>query len=198
MSRKKLSKGGGVAGIYAESWNYLRESKKYFLFSVFVFLFVVIFGFVFPVFFVEMIQKFIEELVAKTAGMGFLELFLFIFQNNLLAAFFSLFFGILFGIFPFITLLINGYVIGFVARKAIDAAGICVLWRLLPHGIFELPALIISLSLGLKLGMFILAKKKRKYLAFNLINSAKVFLFVVVPLLLVAGIIEAGLMFLVG
>ena len=34
------------------------------------------------------------------------------------------------------------------------------LFRLLPHGIFELPAIFISLGLGLRFGMFIFQKEK--------------------------------------
>jgi len=42
----------------------------------------------------------------------------------------------------------------------VQTDGFLSLWRLLPHGIFELPAVFISLGMGLKIGMFIFQKKK--------------------------------------
>jgi len=38
---------------------------------------------------------------------------------------------------------------------SVGIEGYGILWRLVPHGIFELPAVFISLGLGIKLGTFI-------------------------------------------
>jgi uncharacterized membrane protein SpoIIM required for sporulation len=59
-----------------------------------------------------------------------------------------------------------------------------------------LPAIFISLGLGLKTGMFIFQKDKIKILKKYLYNSIKVFLLIVIPLLIIAGFIEGTLMFL--
>ena len=71
-----------------------------------------------------------------------------------------------------------------------------VLWRIFPHGIFELPAVFISLGLGLKLGTFIFQRNKLKAFAEFFWNSLRVFLFIVLPLLIIAAIIEGSLIFL--
>jgi stage II sporulation protein M len=81
------------------------------------------------------------------------ELISFIFLNNLQSSFFGMVFGIALGIFSMITSVLNGYLLGFVSSKAVYEGGILVLWRLFPHGIFELPALFLSTGLGLKLGL---------------------------------------------
>jgi len=72
------------------------------------------------------------------------------------------------------------------------------LWRILPHGIFELPAVFIALGMGLKFGGFIFQKEKIKSLREYFWNSLRVFLFVVLPLLIIAGIIEGTLIFFSG
>lgn len=194
-----MKKRGGKRG-NTGCWGYVKESKNYLLIVSAIFLFTFLVGFFFPVFFADMVKEFIDNLIAKTEGMGFLQLFLFIFKNNLMTAFSALLFGVVFGLFPLILTILNGYILGFVAGRVFLSSGFFSLWRLLPHGIFELPALIISLSLGLRLGMFIFAKegKRKKVFLYNLKNSFKAFLYVILPLLLIAAFIETCLMFWLG
>ena len=134
-----------------------------------------------------------REIVSKTEGLGTLDMILFIFNNNVKSAFFGLMFGILFGIFPLINALFNGLVLGYVFKLAWGISGVNDFWRILPHGIFELPAIFISLGLGLKLGMFFFTKNWKKELKYRFYSSLKAFIFVVVPLLVVAAIIEGFL-----
>jgi stage II sporulation protein M len=105
--------------------------------------------------------------------------------------------GIFFGVFPIITIIINGYILGYVALATTNAESFFSLWRILPHGIFELPAVFISLGLGLKLGTFIFHDDKIKSLKEFFVSSIKVFLFIIVPLLIVAAVIEGALIFLI-
>lgn len=195
MDKMKIRKGN-----YKRCWKYLKESQNYFLIVLLIFSFSFIIGFLFPVFLVDMISEFIEQIIAKTEGMNFLQLLVFILQNNLMTAFFGLLLGVILGLLPLLLSFLNGYVLGFVANISIKAVGLSSLWRLFPHGIFELPALIISLGLGLKLGMFVFAKpgKRKSTLLYNLENSLRVFLFVIIPLLIIAAFIETILIFLLG
>jgi len=197
---KKLSREKRKRGSYIECWRYLEKNKIYFLIISLIFLVSLIIGFFFPVFLVDVIEKFLKELVGKTTGMNFFQLLIFIFQNNLLTAFVGLLFGIFLGLFPLLLSSLNGYVLGFVFERTVKVGGYGVLWRIFPHGIFELPALIISLGLGLRLGMSIFSRKKdiKKELLYNLESSLRVFLFIVLPLLLIAAIIESALIFLLS
>jgi stage II sporulation protein M len=185
-------------GIYTACWSYIKESRNYFYIILVIFLVSVLVGFFFPVFFKDLINQLMQTLTERTKGMGFLQLFSFILQNNATTAFTGLILGLAFGLFPLVLTIINGYVLGYVSGKVSGAEGVGVLFRLLPHGIFELPALIISLGLGLKLGMFLFSKNPRKQQAYNFENSMKVFLFVIIPLLIIAAFIEAGLIILLG
>jgi len=183
---------------YYRAWKYLKESRIYFWIIAALFLISILIGVIFPVFFQEFIKQLIENLAEKTKGMGFFQLFVFILQNNVMTAFLGLLLGLILGLLPLLLVLFNGYVLGFISGKVAGVEGSGILLRLLPHGIFEIPALIISLGLGLKLGMFVFSKKPGKQLAYDLENSLRVFLFVIIPLLLIAGLIEAGLIFILG
>jgi len=183
---------------YRESWNYLNESKKFIYAIIVVFFLSFIFGFFVPTpdAVAEKIFEIINELIEETEGMSQTGLISFIFLNNLQSSFFGMIFGFFFGIFPMISAIFNGYLIGFVASLATKAEGFFVLWRLFPHGIFELPAIFISLGLGLRISTFIFQKDKIGSLKKYSFDSLKVFLFIVVPLLIIAAIVEGSLIFL--
>ncbi len=193
MAKKKIKKGN-----YEKCWSYLKESRSYFLAIIIIFVFSILIGFFFPAFLKELINSIIQNLAEKTQGMGFPQLFLFILENNVMTSFFGLILGVFLGVIPLILVVFNGYVLGFVSVKVAGAAGYFSLVRLLPHGIFEMPALIISLGLGLKLGRFIFSRNPGEKLKYDLENSLRVFLFIVIPLLFLAAIIETALIFVLG
>ncbi|HJX50295.1 MAG TPA: stage II sporulation protein M, partial [Candidatus Nanoarchaeia archaeon] len=70
-----------------------------------------------------------------------------------------------------------------------------VLLRLLPHGIFEFPAIILALATGIRLGLFWFSDNKKKEFVKRVEGSLRVFLFVILPLLIIAAIIEGFLIF---
>lgn len=184
---------------YALCRQHIREAKPFIFFSVLLFALSAVVGFFFPIFFHDQILAFLEQLVSETDGLGIFQMIFFLFQNNATSAFFGMVFGVFFGIFPLFTSIFNGYLVGFVANKTVAADGFGVLWRLFPHGIFELPALFLSLGLGLQLSRFLFQKKnKLSLLVDDLTGAFRVFLFVVLPLLLIAAIIEGTLIVLLG
>jgi len=177
---------------YKKSWNYLKESRN-FIYSIIVVFFVFgLIGFFVqpPQFISEQILKIIEQLLEKTQGMSQVELINFIFFNNLKSSFYGMILGVFLGIFPVILAVFNGYLLGFVANISVSEGGVFSLWRIFPHGIFELPAVFISLGLGLKFGSFIFQKNKSESFRKFLLNSLRIFLFIVLPLLIIAAIIE--------
>lgn len=180
---------------YKKSWSYIRESKKYIWIIVCIFFLFALIGFFVPVpdIFYQKIIELIEDLLGKTSGMNSFELTRFIFFNNIKSSFFGMIFGAFFGIFSLIACIVNGYVLGFVSYLSVSSEGVLSLWRLLPHGFFELPAIFISLGLGLRFGTFIFAKDKSETFRDYLWNSLRVFLFIVIPLLIFAAVIEGVL-----
>ena len=183
---------------YRESLDYIKDSRNFIYSIMIIFLSFSFIGFFVPAPSVleTKILEFIAELLRETGGLSQLELIKFIFFNNIQSSFIGMLFGIVLGIFPVIAALANGYLLGFVAEKTAETVGIYILWRIFPHGIFELPALFISLGLGLKMGTFIFKKNKLKTLATYLSKSIKVFFFIVIPFLIIAAVIEGSLIFL--
>ena len=198
--KKKKKEEFSLKQEYKKSWEYLRKSKNYLWAITIIFLTMAIIGFLVPApeFISEKIMQLIEEIINKTQGMSSLELVAFIIGNNVQTSFIGMVLGFIFGIFPIITTVINGYLLGFVGFISVNSDGWVSLLKLLPHGIFELPAVIIALGLGLKLGTFPFKKNPRKSLREFLENSTRVFLLIVLPLLLIAGIIEGVLIFLIN
>ncbi len=199
MKSKKQSKTKfSLRKEYQKSWNYLKESKKFILIVVGIFLAFTLIGFFMPPpeYLSQKIFEFIKEILLKTENMSQSRLISFIFLNNIQSSFFGMVFGIFLGIFPVISAIANGYLLGFVANFAIQEDGIFSLWRIFPHGIFELPAVFISFALGLRLGASIFSKKKFIKFNENLISCLKVFVLIIIPLLIIAAIIEGTLIFL--
>lgn len=190
---------------YKKSFDYLKDSKNFIyvimgLFFVFSFagfffsdLINVFFNSAFGIDLNAKISEFIQNLISETKGMSQVELILFIFKNNLWSSFFGMIAGAIFGIFSVAVILVNGYLLGVVGFMSVKAEGVFILWRLFPHGIFELPAIFISLGMGLKLGSFIFQKRKGEAFITYLVNSLWVFLLIVFPLLIIAAIIEGSL-----
>jgi len=176
-----------------DSWEYIKESKNYIYSVSIIFLFFGVVGFIFPNFFIEQIKSLIKQLLEQTGGLDTSSLMEFIFFNNLKASFFGLFLGIILGVIPVILIVVNGYVLGFVSNYAVKEAGFSSLFRLLPHGIFEIPAIMISVGLGVKLGMFIFSKRPDREFLRRAILSLKVFFFIIIPLLIIAAFIEGCL-----
>ncbi|MEX0932724.1 MAG: stage II sporulation protein M [Candidatus Pacearchaeota archaeon] len=240
MIKKKTKKSFGIKENFFSSWKFIKKCKNFIYISILIFLLFAFFGFFVPApeEISQKIFEFIEELLRRTEGLSQIGLIAYIFFNNLQSSFFGMFFGVFLGIFPIINAILNGYLVGFVASLAVEQEGIWILWRLVPHGVFELPAIFISLGLGLRIGVLsiswfiikpikfywkenklilllfilfylpalivnlILDKKFRKsmkknYPDFknNLKKAILAFAFVVLPLLIIAAIIEGILIY---
>lgn len=177
---------------FYDSLRYISESRKYIYTSIILFILSAIIGYLFHsrLSFLDNLIKGILETAQNLRG---LDLIVFIFRNNLKASFYFLFLGIIFSIIPLINSITNGLLIGYVAEKVISSSSIIQLWRLLPHGIFELPAIFISAGLGIKLGVslaHLTSKEGKKEIKENLKMSIITFFLVIIPLLIIAAIIE--------
>ncbi len=183
---------------YKESWKYIKESKRYIFTITSVFLIFILIGIIFPTIFAEKLFELIKEMLLMFEGKNLPETISLIFLNNARASLFSILLGIVFGVLPLISAVFNGYLIGFVINKVTTEEGLFVLWRLLPHGVFELPAVLISMGLGLRIGLELFKKNPGKKLKRNFNESMKTFFTIILPLLIIAAIIEGSLIFLFG
>jgi stage II sporulation protein M len=150
MAKKKEVKSGWKRKFF-EAFNFISDSKKYVFFIIFLFVLSGVLGFIFSDrlgFLDEMLEKIVKQIEGKDT----LEIIFLIFFNNVRSALFGLIWGIFFAVIPLINTLSNGAVIGYVFSKVVALQGVSSLWRILPHGIFELPAIFIALGLGTRWG----------------------------------------------
>ncbi|MGL5314979.1 MAG: stage II sporulation protein M [Peptostreptococcaceae bacterium] len=119
--------------------------------------------------------------------------------NNITAAMMSIIMGIVPFLFvPIFSLVINsvmiGATLGFTTIASSTSVFKILLLGIMPHGIFELPALFISMSMGVylcnKISRKILGKEKESLIEV-IKNIVKTFIIIVIPLLILAGIVEA-------
>ena len=120
-----------------------------------------------------------------------------IFLNNTIKALLVIVSGPVLGLFPVIFLLANGAALGFVLSVSIRSRGVLTaLLAILPHGIFELPAILLATSMGLLLGgsgMKKLFRLGETSIRSELALALKFFVRIVVPLLVIAALVEAFL-----
>ena len=122
-----------------------------------------------------------------------------IFINNLRASVFTYLYGFVpFVFLPVWAMIMNssivGIMLGIVDVVSAESVLMTIIKFLLPHGIFEIPSLILSTSLGTKL-CFIICKKifgkaKDEKLLFHLKNYFRICIFYLLPLLIIAAFIE--------
>ncbi len=187
---------------YSEIWGYIQESKPHIwaAFGIFVLFFLLGLFLPAPAAIEGFIKEVLKQLLEQLQGITGIKLILLIFKNNALVGFFGIFLGIILGIYPLLMTLVNGYVLGYVCNLVVSAEGIGELWRIFPHGVFELPAAILSFGIGIKLGMFLLSQNANlgEELKRRLKISLKIFLLVILPLLIIAAIIEGILITFIG
>ncbi|MCJ8015038.1 stage II sporulation protein M [Paenibacillus sp. KQZ6P-2] len=86
--------------------------------------------------------------------------FVFIFFNNSIKAVTMIFLGLLIGVLPILFLLVNGMAVGFLVHNSMEQGNSLfdlVVKGLLPHGIIEIPAIIIACAFGLQMGLLVLS-----------------------------------------
>lgn len=126
---------------------------------------------------------------------GSLSVMLYIFFNNTRIVFMLIFFGFIFGILPAAIILVNGFTVGIVAEYTIKNEGILfLLTGLLPHGIVEIPVILLGAGVGFYSGMLayrtLLKRVSFDTFKHSFIGAAWIFFLLAVPLLLIAAIIE--------
>ncbi|WP_406670158.1 stage II sporulation protein M [Methanolobus sp. ZRKC4] len=135
----------------------------------------------------------LEELAEMLQGLSAFEIMLLIFVNNSVKMFFSILLGFALGIIPFGFLVLNGFILGVFAHyQAVESGTLFIIAGLTPHGIIEIPMLLISSAIGLKIGYVALntIRSQPADLKGEIIRGIKFYLHWLFPLILLAAIIE--------
>ena len=180
-----------------EAKQYLYGLKKYILFSSYVFAVAVLGGYIFAQNYPSETQMLIEEIKSMfifEEEPTSLELFLFIFENNVSKLFLLLPLGIFAGLLPLFSVFTNGLILGVFAQIVSSNISWTFLFLgIMPHGIIEIPVLIIASAIGIRIGkvaVFRLFSKKESLIS-ELSKALKFFVLILVPLIFIAALIEA-------
>jgi stage II sporulation protein M len=165
----------------------------YIILASIIFIAFIVIGFMIPL---EMTKDMIQDLnntLQMLKNLGPVSLLILIFVNNAIKCLLAILLGILIGLPPAIFICFNAVSIGILASALGPQLGYTtVVLSLLPHGIIEIPALVVSTALGLSIGAeawkFIIKQKSsvRKQLGYSLTFYGRWLLLA----LLVAAIIE--------
>jgi stage II sporulation protein M len=133
-------------------------------------------------------------------------LFTKIILNNLLVSAMVILFGFFFGVIPLYFLISTGLLLGYLAANLSEGETIFhLLISILPHGIIEIPALILACAVGLRLGFLMIEsfgslfnlERKERYQAKlrNFFKHLIPLLALIAGLMLLAAIIESTVTF---
>jgi stage II sporulation protein M len=141
----------------------------------------------------DLMKLFEKEVAGQITGKDTPEIFVRLFFNNLEACVLLFLGGASFGILTILILSLNGILIGSVMEIVHkDHSVIFVAAAILPHGIFEIPAFILSGSFGILLAQSLITEwYNGGDAAQDARGFARLFIVYVVPLVLIAAFIEA-------
>ncbi|MDD5614765.1 MAG: stage II sporulation protein M [Candidatus Methanoperedens sp.] len=179
--------------------DYIYSSRKYFIASAGIFIFSFFIGLLISAKNPDAAENLLGMLKETFGSITSLEPFgrmLEIFKNNVRNSFMALIFGLGFGIVPFFFVVVNGIVLGILVEFFLKKQGaIFVIAAILPHGIIELPMVLMSVGIGFRLGhiaYLLMIHQKTTQELLNELKQGVVFYFkIIVPLLLLAAIVES-------
>lgn len=176
--------------------DYLYSLRYLIAFSALIFVFSIFYGYTAVKTSPTEARSILEQMRAlyePIAEMSSVWQFLFVFLNNALTSFLMILLGLVFGIFPFLVLFSNGTILGILAFSPEMA----VSWKefftgTLPHGIIEIPVVIIVGALGFRVGQSVFQRifKGEGSVKTELFTAFKYFFKFLLPLLAVAAAIE--------
>jgi stage II sporulation protein M len=173
-----------IVNHYRKIWRDLHEVRGYIFAAIAIFVAGIILAIAVP----SLGQKVIAAIMGylKTfKHKAVLPLLIAIFLKNASSAFFAITLGILFGLVPIFGAVFNGIAVGAVLNM-----NPLNFFLLLPHGIFELTATFIAWGLGIWCGLGLFHTPSLETINLRIKKSLNIYVSVIVPLLVIAAIIE--------
>jgi uncharacterized membrane protein SpoIIM required for sporulation len=178
-----------MKAIYTESFKTIMEARYCILFSLILYSGSVIAGWLYGgelSFLEDQVRKLAEQFADKSAPVFISK----VFARNLLATYLVMCIFSFFGVFPSFSALFNGLLLGWIVMKFFGISESNFLLMLIPHGAFEWPAMMIGWGIGIWRGIGYRFSREQTTYFQRWIKANKVFFTIVVPLLIVAAIIE--------
>jgi stage II sporulation protein M len=166
--------------------------KKWIIIASLVFLLGLLIGAINPN--IGILEDYIEELADSLGPLSSSDILIVILLNNIFTLLISFIFSPVLCILPLLSLFINGWLLSVFGYLIIQQEPLgYYLLGILPHGILEIPALILGQAAALSLGVMtiiaVINKEKRGWLLPNLRRNIK-YLFIALLLLVPAAVIE--------
>jgi len=181
----------------SEIKEYIYSIRFYILLSSLVFVGGAFAGYSFVYNFPEETQQIVEEFkefFASGEEMTQFQIFLFILKNNITKLFMILLLGIFAGIIPLLASFANGMILGIFGCLVTESLS----WQfflagILPHGIIEIPVLILAVAIGMRIGKVAIWRifGGKTEIKKELAKALKFYIIILVPLLILAAAIEA-------
>ncbi|RJS70668.1 MAG: stage II sporulation protein M [Candidatus Syntrophoarchaeum sp. WYZ-LMO15] len=176
----------------------LGDVRRYFCFSTLILFVSIITGYIYGLLFPECLEGAFsgwEPLFEWVKGAGHLELFLLIFLNNTIKSFIIMVLGLGLGVIPGVFLIYNGLYIGLAVYLMKGVAG----WKgvvlgIMPHGIIEIPAVLLAAGVGMRLGDILLQTllmRGQFDIRSEFKGAVSIFFRLILPMLFIAALIEA-------
>ena len=178
-----------IKDFYTVAVNDLGEMRNYVYFAVVIYVVGLLLGVLLTGHFEVFLDSF-RRLATKFIGRSLPVLIAMIFLQNFFAAFVSMWAGALLGLVPLAAAATNGILLGVVLSAAAHVNLWQALLKLMPHGIFEMPAVFIAWGLGMWRGAWIFRRRKDITFRERALGAYRIFFAIVVPLLVVAAVIE--------
>ncbi len=136
------------------------------------------------------LRKFFETFRGVSNNLVLLSLFIFV--NNAVKSLVAMLGGFFFGLLPILFVSSNGFILGTMIKLRIEDWGIFgILLAIVPHGIIEVPSVLLACSYGVWLGYrFALSLFRGERFLPYLRVALLVYVKVILPLLLVAALVE--------
>jgi stage II sporulation protein M len=172
----------------------VKQEKKLIIIVFAVFLSFFILGTMMPELTAPFQDQIIDSLLERFEGQNAFGYFFLILAQNAFSTLITILLGITL-LIPIFALTFNGLFAGSVTMQKSQEIGARAFLMLLPHGIFEIPAFILAITFGLRifLGLF-----KEKKMGDSYKEALIVYLYIIIPLLVLAALIETTLIFVQG
>ena len=188
-----MAKNSGFMGyFFGTHYEYVRSLKPLFILSLLIFTFSMASGWILGEDIAHIITQDLAEMLPEIEDSDITSLFSLILFNNLFVNLLWMVLG-LFGAFPSVYFSsFNGFILGaFAYTFALETSNTLVVVGLLPHGIIEIPTMILSSSMGMGLGYTVINRLRGKGSIRKELNHAiKLYIRRIIPLVILAAIIE--------
>lgn len=187
-------------------WQIVKDNRMMNLRATMIFVVAIILGALMPLdnaLMLETLEQMSELAGELAVGSSVFQMIQLIFVNNITVALMMILLGFIFAIIPFFLLVINGVFIGFFTKFFLNEGGSLFgyLVSLLPHGVFELTAIVLAGAYGFKLGSIVwrglrglVTGNKTLSAGDNVVDVLRemtIFIIGILIILLIAAIIES-------